>query len=112
MSTPAHPWDVDLDSCECPHCYADAFRKKGTGDDFTCAGCRHRFPWVERSARLTPYGSRLIAEIAAQAEIIDRASIARDGLIRQALRAHMRPEVVARAAGVTVETVEKILARM
>lgn len=43
--------DAHLDDAECPHCFADAFRAKGTGDDFQCAGCHHRFPYSERSTR-------------------------------------------------------------
>ncbi|MBF6358443.1 hypothetical protein IU449_28510 [Nocardia higoensis] len=105
--------DLDsLDSCECPHCYADAFRKKGSPDDFVCAGCHHRFPWAERSTRLTPYSSRLVDEIADQADIIANASITRDALIRKALRTHTRTAVIAQAAGMSVEAVEEIRARM
>ena len=48
--------DDDLDDAECPHCFADAFRAKGTDDDFQCGGCHTRFPYSERSTRRLAFG--------------------------------------------------------
>lgn len=46
--------DCGLDDAECPYCFADGFREKGTDKDFQCAHCYHRFPDSERSTRPVP----------------------------------------------------------
>ncbi|MGW5388185.1 hypothetical protein [Nocardia sp. NPDC003963] len=48
--------DGNLDDAECPDCFADAFRPKGTDADFQCAGCHRRFPEAERSTRRLDLG--------------------------------------------------------
>lgn len=41
--------DDGLDDCVCPNCFGDAFRRRGSANNFVCAVCQHRFPYAERS---------------------------------------------------------------